>query len=98
MTHHDPQSDLLKSWRHEPAEAVDFNARVWARIAAQRPVARPVLFYRWALPLAASLALIAGAGTALLQADQRYDDQMAAALVRSIDPWQMTTTVHQHAP
>lgn len=91
MSHHDPLSDLLKSWRHEPPEAPRFNAGVWARLAAARPESNLVSFYRWALPLAASVALILGVGSAVLEAHHKHDQQMAAAYARTVDPLQMTT-------
>ena len=96
MSNPDPLSNLLKSWRHEPSAEARFNAGVWARIAAGRKDSNIVSFYRWALPLAASLALLLGAGSAVREIRQQHVDRMAAAYVRTVDPLQMTG--HQHAP
>ena len=90
MSKHDPLSDLLKSWRHEPPAAPRFNAEVRARLAATREETNFGSFYRWALPLAASVALLLGAGTAAQVARHQHADQMAAAYARSVDPLQMT--------
>lgn len=90
VSNHDPLSDLLKSWRHEPPEAPRFNAGVWARIEAGRKESNLVSFYRWALPLAASVALLLGVGSGIFEARQKHADRMAAAYVRTVDPLQMT--------
>jgi len=86
----DPFSDLLKSWRHEPSAEPRFNAGVWARIAAGRKESSLLSFYRWTLPLAASLALLLGIGSAVREVRQKHADRMAAAYVRTVDPLQMT--------
>lgn len=96
MSNHDPLSDLLKTWRHEPPAEPRFNAGVWARIEAGRKESTSVSFYRWALPLAACLAVILGATSGLLESRQKHADRMAASYVRTVDPLQMTA--HQHAP
>ena len=90
MSNHDPLSDLLKSWRHEPPAAPRFNAGVWARLASVREETSLLPFYRWALPLAASVALLLGIGSAVQVARHQHADQMAAAYARSVDPLQMT--------
>lgn len=92
----DPLSNLLKSWRHEPPAAPRFNAEVWARIEAGRRAPDGGSFYRWALPLAASLAVLVGAASALMESRQQHAERMAATFVRSVDPFQMTG--HHHQP
>ncbi|WP_438481377.1 hypothetical protein [Oleiharenicola lentus] len=90
MTSRDPLSDTLQAWPHQPATAPQFQAEVWARIQAQEAQTASVKsFYRWAIPLAASLALFAGIGTARQRAQQQHTERMAAAYVQSIDPLQM---------
>ena len=96
MSNHDPLSDLLKTWRHEPPPEPRFQAGVWSRIDAGRQESGTALFYRWALPLAACFAVIVGVGSALHETRQKHADRMAAAYVRSVDPLQMTA--HSHAP
>lgn len=99
-------SRVLKDWRHESPPAPGFNAGVWARIEAARDApwvaaatlaARlgiPARTFRWVLPLAASLALTlaatVGAGLGYFQGHETYNDHMAAAYVRTIDPMQMS--------
>ncbi len=90
MSNRDPLSDLLKSWRHEPPASPRFNAGVWARLASVREQTNPAYFYRWALPLAASVALALGVGSAVQVVRHQHVDQMAAAYARSVDPLQMT--------
>jgi hypothetical protein len=107
MTDHDPNlSRVLRSWEHEPRPAPRFNAEVWARIEAAREapwaaaavIARglgiPAQYFRWALPLGASivlaLAATLGAGAGYLQTARTQADRMAAAYVQAIDPLQMT--------
>lgn len=77
---------LLRRWRHDPAPAPDFAGRVWARIEAQRGREPGVIAYRWALPLAASLALIAGIGLAHQQVQREHAERMADTYVRTVDP------------
>ena len=90
VSNHDPLSDLLKSWRHQPSGEPRFNTGVWTRIEAGRKESNVVSFYRWALPLAASLALLLGVSAAMVQTRQKQADRMAAAYVRTVDPLQMT--------
>lgn len=90
MSNHDPLSDLLKSWQHEPPAEPRFNAGVWARLASAREETSLAYFYRWALPLAASLALALGVGSAVQVVRHQHADQMAAAYARSVDPLQMS--------
>jgi hypothetical protein len=92
VSHPDPLSDLLKTWRHEPPAEPGFNAGVHARLARARPETNVVSFYRWALPLAASVALILGVGSAVQAARHQHADRMAAAYAQSIDPLQMNLT------
>lgn len=111
MSDHDPDlTRALKSWEHEPRPAPRFNAEVWARIEAAREapwaaagvIARslgiPAQYFRWALPLGASLVLALaatlGAGVGYLQTSHQQTDRMAAAYVQTIDPLQMAGT-HQ---
>ena len=106
MSPSDPElSGTLKCWRHEPPPAPQFNAEVWARIAAKRnPRGNVAAFLRdflgisvqpvrWMVPLAASvvlvLAAIAGAGVGSLRTSRVRNERMAAAYVRTIDPLQM---------
>ena len=96
MSNHDPLSDLLKTWRHEPPAEPRFNDGVWGRIETSHQESGAASFYRWALPLAACLAVVLGAGTALRESRLQHTDRMAAAYVRNVDPLQMTA--HQHAP
>lgn len=99
-------SRVLKDWRHEPPPAPGFNASVWARIEAARDapwaaaaalatrLGIPAHSFRWVLPLAASLALAlaatAGAGLGYVQGYASYNNRMAAAYVKTIDPVQMS--------
>ena len=92
----DSLNDLLRSWKHDPPSRPEFPAEVWARIDRLRTKDAARSFYRWALPLAASIALAFGVGSAMRQSRQEHDDRMAADLVRSVDPLQMTA--HSHAP
>lgn len=85
MTPPDQLRPLLKSWQHEPSPAPEFAAGVWARIHAARQDERVVVAFRWALPLAASLALFLGIGAARVQAQRAHAEQMADFYVRSID-------------
>ncbi len=110
MNDQDPLSPLLKTWRHQPREAPEFNREVWARIAASekntaksgllaRIFAFPVTSSRQALPIAASLTILlslaAGSTAALAYNSLTHDDRMATAYVRSIDPLQMSAQ-HSH--
>jgi len=104
MNSPDPLNSLLASWRHEPAPASDFNTGVWARIRggeAARPLA-PIVRFPWALPLAASVAVLlsiaGGTGWALALNEAQSADRMASAYVRSIDPLQMVTQHHELPP
>jgi hypothetical protein len=94
VNHRDPLSTLLKSWRHEPPSEPRFNSGVWARIEAGRRESGALSFYRWALPLAACLAVVLGAGTALRESRRQHTDRMAAAYVRNVDPLQMPPYPH----
>lgn len=90
----DSLSTLLRTWRHQPSDAPDFNAAVWARIRAQeRAASMPlavVRSFRWTLPLAAGFTVIAsvafGVGAGLAVSRSQTADRMAAAYARSIDP------------
>lgn len=86
---HDPLSALLHRWRHEPRPAVDFAAGVWARIDAARRDQHVVIAFRWALPLAASLAIFLGITAARLEARQQHTERMVDSYIRTIDPVQM---------
>lgn len=96
VSNRDPLSDLLKTWRPEPPAAPRFNAGVWSRIESSRKASGAISFYRWALPLAASLAIVLGVSTAQWNSRQQHTERMAAAYVRTVDPLQMTA--HRHAP
>lgn len=85
MTPPDPLRPLLQRWQHEPSPAPDFATGVWARIEAARRDERVVVAFRWALPLAASLALFLGIGAARVQAQRAHAEQMADFYVRTID-------------
>lgn len=85
----EPLRTLLRRWQHAPAPAPDFAASVWARIEAARRDERVVIAFRWALPLAASLALFLGVGAARLHAQRAHAEQMADFYVRTVDPVQM---------
>jgi hypothetical protein len=96
MNSSDPLHSLLASWRHEPEPDSDFNEGVWARIQAGtqvRPLA-PIVRFPWALPLAASVAVLmsiaGGMGWALALNEAQSAERMASAYVRSIDPLQMS--------
>lgn len=90
---HDSLSTLLHRWRHEPRPAADFAAGVWARIDAARSDERVVRAFRWALPLAASVAIILGFSAARLEARQQHAERMADSYVRTIDPIHMADEV-----
>lgn len=89
-----PTSDslraLLRRWQHTPAPAPDFAAGVWSRIEAARRDERVVVAFRWALPLAASLAVFLGVGAARAQTRKAHSERMADYYVRTVDPVQMT--------
>jgi len=89
MTPPDPLRSLLQSWQHEPSPAPGFASDVWARLNAARRDERVVVAFRWALPLAASLALFLGISAARVQAQRAHAEQMADFYVRTVDPVQM---------
>lgn len=106
MSDQDPHlSSVLRSWRHEVPASARFNAEVWARIEAARDAPQtmaaflgshlgiPAQYFRWALPVAASLTLViaaaAGVSVGARQTSRSVNDRMAAAYVRTIDPLQM---------
>ena len=112
MNDDDSLSSLLKTWRHQPREAPDFNRGVWSRLQAKpASSAMPSLFgqlrafpsatSRCAMPLAASfvllLSLATGSGVAFAYESMTHDDRMAAEYARSIDPLQMAMA-HQSSP
>lgn len=86
MNQPDSLNSLLRRWRHDPAPAPQFASGVWARIESARRDERVVVAFRWALPLAASLALIAGIGFAQLQTRREHAERMADTYVRNVDP------------
>lgn len=94
----DPLASTLRTWRHEPAPAPDFDGAVWARIRSAETAApartASIFHFPSALPLAASVAVLlsiaAGTGTAFALNRTLSTNRMAAAYVRSIDPLQMT--------
>lgn len=90
MSAHDPLSKTLQSWQHQPEANPEFNLEVWARVhTAGNQRSASVAFYRWALPIAASLALAAGIGSAVREGQQEHRERMASAYAQSIDPLQM---------
>lgn len=89
MSQPDSLRAFLRRWRHEPAPAPDFAAGVWARVHAARRDERVVVAFRWALPLAASLALVAGVSFARNEARRAHAERMADSYVRTVDPVQM---------
>ncbi|MET0263020.1 MAG: hypothetical protein ABW223_08995 [Rariglobus sp.] len=105
----DPLSATLKTWRHEPASAPDFDRAVWDRIhhtqaAETHAPFAALLRFPGAFPLAASLAVLlaiaAGTSTAFALNRSQSSERMAAAYARSIDPIQMTdprTVPHTHS-
>jgi len=109
MNDDDSLSPLLKTWRHQPREASDFNRGVWARLRTA-PATKdssvfgwlidfPLIGARRAMPIAASLALLlslaAGSGVAFAYESLTRNDRMAVAYARSIDPLQMASA-HVH--
>jgi hypothetical protein len=98
----DPLPALLANWRHTPAPAPDFEAKVWGRIRAPADSAAVVRF-AWSLPLAACvtvmLSVAAGTGSALALNQAQTAELMAKAYVRSVDPVQMASGAgHEHSP
>lgn len=89
MTSPDSLRALLRRWQHTPPSAPDFAAGVWARLEAARRDERVVIAFRWALPIAASVALFLGVGAARTQTRRAHAERMAAAYVRTVDPVQM---------
>jgi len=89
MTPIEPLRTLLRRWQHTPAPAPDFATGVWARIEAARRDERVVIAFRWALPLAASLALFLGVSAARAHAQRAHAEQMADFYLRTVDPIQM---------
>ena len=101
MNHSDPLKRLLASWSHEPTPAPEFATEVWSRIrsAESAPRLAPIIRFPWALPLAASIAVMlsvaAGTRSALALNHAEATARQAAAYVRSVDPVQMSAT-HEH--
>ena len=109
MNDEDSLSSLLKTWRHQPREAPEFNRGVWSRLQASPTAAEsswfgqllafPAISTRWAMPMAASLLLLlslaTGSGVALAYDSMTRDDRMATEYARSIDPLQMSAP-HTH--
>jgi hypothetical protein len=109
MNDDDSLSPLLKTWRHQPPDARGFNRGVWSRLQANsapkesgvfgRLLHFPIAGASWAMPVAASFALLlslaAGSGAALAYESLTHDDRMAAEYARSIDPLQMSAP-HSH--
>ncbi len=92
----DSLTTLLRRWNHDPAIAPGFSAGVWARIDAARRDQRVVVAFRWALPLAASVALLLGMGAARAEVKRDHAEVMAAYYVRTIDPVQITSHAGHH--
>ncbi|MDP1581548.1 MAG: hypothetical protein Q8M02_14860 [Candidatus Didemnitutus sp.] len=86
----DSLSSLLQRWHHAPAPAPEFTVGVWSRIEASRGERLQSAFFRWALPLAASVALLLGVSVARIEAKREHADTMAAYYMRTIDPVQIT--------
>ena len=87
MNEPDPLDSLLRQWHPQPSAQPDFEQQVQARLAREPAVrSRGWLRFPTALPLAASLAIVAGtiAGTTLRPAADA--ENMADAYARSIDP------------
>lgn len=95
MTTPDSLRSLLRRWQHTPAPAPDFATGVWARIEAVRHDERAILAFRWALPIAASLALFLGIAAARNQARQEHSARMADSYIRTVDPIQQVG--HHHS-
>lgn len=93
---HDPLADLLRRWRHEPAAHPAFAEEVWARISVARREERGLVAFRWALPLAASLALVAGFSAARAEARRAHAERMADTYVRTVDPAHITASHGAH--
>lgn len=91
---HDSLTALLRRWKHEPAAQPEFAVGVWARIEAARRNERTVVAFRWALPLAASLALFLGIGAARFEARRTHAERMADSYVRTVDPVLMVAQHH----
>ncbi len=87
MSQPDPLDPLLQTWHPQPSAQPDFARQVRQRLAGDRDQ-RAAHWWRFpaALPLAASLAIVAGtlAGTSL--GDRQKDQTMADVYARSIDP------------
>lgn len=118
MKDREPVSELLQTWRVPPIEHSDFSDNVWSRIHSaerEKPARRfdaaaiiarvfhiPAEQFRWALPVAASLVVIASiaAGTtaAHVYDSQRRTELMASVHARSIDPLLMAhaSAAHRH--
>lgn len=99
-------SDLLRSTRIDPARDPQFEAAVWDRIrrgpGQLSAAAGTTAAFRWALPLAASLALIAsvatGIGAGLRVTRAQTNERMAEAYARTIDPILKAGQPHVHQP
>lgn len=90
MKDSDPIDNTLQSWQPHPTVREDFQQAVHARIQAAQSSDRGVHpRFQATLPLAASLAIVAGiiAGTATGNAAD--EEIMADAYARSIDPVRM---------
>ncbi|HEY9247928.1 MAG TPA: hypothetical protein VIO38_02305, partial [Rariglobus sp.] len=89
MNDHDPRDPLastLRTWRHAPPPAPDFDKTVWARIRSAETSAparsASILHFPSALPLAAGVAVLlsiaAGSGTAFALNRTLSTERMAA--------------------
>ncbi|GAB5561889.1 MAG: hypothetical protein SynsKO_35360 [Synoicihabitans sp.] len=95
MSEQDQLNQLLQKWQPQPSEQPDFARVVQQQIERKKaPVAGEILRFPAALPLAASLAIVAGTIAGLTVNDSRAEKLMADAYARSIDPVRMVSSSH----
>jgi len=93
------ESELLKKWKLDASAPANFNAVVWRRIEARRPVSIADAIGDWVKELFAkravafaylSLTVVLGLATAQMQASKvlrNRESQVQARYLQSVDPY-----------
>lgn len=90
MNKPDPLDSLLQRWQPQPSARPDFGSRVHQRITAETARgAGDGWRFSTALPLAASLAIVAGSIAGAVMERPGDEHARADAYARSIDPVRM---------
>ncbi len=96
MNDPDPLDNLLQEWHPQPSAQPEFSSKVHGRLANdEASKGATILRFPAALPLAASLAIVAGTVAGISVNDNRNEQRMADAYARSIDPVQMVNHSHR---